>query len=133
MARNTAKKKTAPARARGSSSSRAPKRSTVALLRKIALALPDAVETITWGEPHFRVGGKIFGGVGRSDGREVTSAKLEKPHAEALLLDPRFSPAPYVGKHGWVQFALEAVTPAELERLVHESYRLVAPKRVRGR
>ena len=95
-------------------------------LRRIALALPGAVETITWGEPHFRVQNRIFGGLGRRDGREVTSVKLEKPHAEALLLDPRFRPAPYVGRYGWVEFALEDVTRAELEQLVAESHRLVA-------
>lgn len=95
-------------------------------LRRIALALPGAIETITWGEPHFRVQNRIFGGLGRRDGREVTSVKLEKPHAEALLLDPRFRPAPYVGRYGWIEFALEDVTVAELERFVAESHRLVA-------
>lgn len=106
--------------------------SNAALLREIALSLPGAVETITWGEPHFRIDGKIFGGVGRHEGREVTSAKVAKAHAEALLLDPRFAPAPYVGRYGWVQFALEDVTPSELRSLVEESYRLVAPKKRRA-
>lgn len=102
---------------------------SVAQLRAFALSLPGAVETITWGAPHYRVGGKIFGGEGVHEGRAVTTAKLEKAHAEALLLDPRFTAAPYVGRYGWVQFALEDVTPAELETLVAESHRLVGPKR----
>jgi predicted DNA-binding protein (MmcQ/YjbR family) len=95
-------------------------------LRRLALALPEAVETLTWGEPHFRVRDKIFTGLGLRDGRAVTSVKLEKPHAEARLLDRRFRPAPYVGRYGWVEFALEDVTLGELEGLLAESHRLVA-------
>ena len=38
----------------------------LARLRKICLALPDTKETLTWGEPHFRVGEKIFCGFGDS-------------------------------------------------------------------
>jgi predicted DNA-binding protein (MmcQ/YjbR family) len=95
-------------------------------LRRIALGLADAVETLTWGEPHFRIHDKIFCGLGIRDGREVTSVKLERAHAEARLLDPRFRPAPYVGRYGWVEFALEDVTPVELAALLEESYRLVA-------
>jgi predicted DNA-binding protein (MmcQ/YjbR family) len=95
-------------------------------LRRLALALPEAVETLTWGEPHFRVHDKIFTGLGVREGRAVTSVKLEKAHAEMRLLDPRFRPAPYVGRYGWVEFALQDVTPGELEALLEESYRLVA-------
>lgn len=94
-------------------------------LRRIALSFADAVETLTWGEPHFRIRNKIFCGLGVRDGREVTSVKLERAHAEARLLDPRFRPAPYVGRYGWVAFALEDVTPDELAALLEESYRLV--------
>jgi predicted DNA-binding protein (MmcQ/YjbR family) len=95
-------------------------------LRRLALALPEAVETLTWGEPHFRVDNKIFTGLGARDGRTVSSVKLEKAHAEARLLDPRFRPAPSVGRYGWVEFALEDVSVGELEALLSESHRLVA-------
>jgi predicted DNA-binding protein (MmcQ/YjbR family) len=94
-------------------------------LRRLALARPGAIETLTWGAPHFRVSDRIFAGIGMREGRAVTSVKLEKSHAEARLLDPRFRPAPYVGRYGWVEFALEDVTPGELEALVEESHRLV--------
>lgn len=101
-------------------------KATAADLRGLALALPDAVETITWGEPHYRVHDKIFSGLGMREGRAVSSVKLEKPHAEVRLFDPRFRVAPYVGRYGWVEFALEDVTVGELEELLAESYRLVA-------
>lgn len=99
-------------------------------LRRWALALPGAVETLTWGAPHFRVGDKIFAGIGMREGRAVTSVKLEKSHAEARLLDPRFRPAPYVGRYGWVEFALEDVTLGELEALIEESHRMVGTSKV---
>jgi predicted DNA-binding protein (MmcQ/YjbR family) len=111
-------------------------RATADDLRRVALALPEAVETITWGEPHFRVQNKIFTGLGAREGRMVSSVKLEKSHAEVRLFDPRFRPAPYVGRFGWVEFALEDVTVGELEELVAESHRLVAkvkPRRARPR
>ena len=104
---------------------------TAADLRRLALALPDAVETITWGEPHFRVQNKIFTGLGTREGRAVSSVKLEKAHAEVRLFDPRFRPAPYVGRYGWVEFALEDVTVGELEELLAESHRLVAKAKPR--
>jgi len=114
----------------------APGGATAADLRRLALALPDAVETITWGEPHFRVQNKIFTGLGTREGRAVSSVKLEKAHAEVRLFDPRFRPAPYVGRYGWVEFALEDVTVGELEELLAESHRLVAkakPSRAKAR
>ena len=34
-------------------------------MREICLSLPDTKETLTWGQPHFRVGDEIFRGYGR--------------------------------------------------------------------
>jgi predicted DNA-binding protein (MmcQ/YjbR family) len=104
-------------------------------LRQICLALPDTKETFTWGNPHFRVGEKIFCGYtdhddskGDTDG-PVIGCKLEKQHARDILADPRFRPAPYVGRHGWVSMDASGITDwAEVRALVHESYRLIAPK-----
>ena len=104
---------------------------TAADLRRLALALPEAAETITWGEPHFRVQNKIFTGLGTREGRAVSSVKLEKAHAEVRLFDPRFRPAPYVGRFGWVEFALDDMTVSELEELLAESHRLVAKAKVK--
>ncbi len=108
-----------------------PKTSAVlARMREICLALPDTKETLTWGTPHFRVGEKIFSGCGEEDGRAVISFKLEMGHAKAIVHDPRFRPAPYVGHKGWVSMDVSPTADWDLVReLVQESYRLIAPKR----
>lgn len=100
-------------------------------MREICLALPGAHETITWGEPHFRVGDKIFAGCGGEKGVVALGFKLEKEHARALIArDPRYRPAPYVGKHGWVSVDAHDVDDWEAVRaFVEESFRLIAPKR----
>lgn len=101
-------------------------------VREVYLSLPDTEETPTWGSPHFRVAGKIFGGLGEEkDGRTTIGLKLEMDHADALVAsDPRFTRAPYVGHKGWVRFDVtQVVDYREVELLVRESYRLIAPKR----
>jgi predicted DNA-binding protein (MmcQ/YjbR family) len=99
-------------------------------LRKLCLSLPDTKETITWGTPHFRVGEKIFAGCGEEKGTPVIGFKLERDHAEAIIQDPRFWRAPYVGHKGWVSMDATRIEDwRELKSLLHESYRLIAPKR----
>jgi predicted DNA-binding protein (MmcQ/YjbR family) len=103
-------------------------------LRRICLSLPDTRETLTWGEPHFRVGDKIFCGCGDENGRPVIGFKLEREHAEAILQDPRFRPAPYVGDKGWVSMDASRVADwDEVRALIQESYRLIAPRRTAAR
>ena len=99
-------------------------------LREICLALPDSKETLTWGSPYFRVGDKIFAGYGETDGRPSVGFKLEKPHAEMIVADPRFTPSKYVGRHGWVTMDLADVDDwGHVEDLILESFHLIAPKR----
>ena len=71
-------------------------------MRAICLALPDTKETPTWGEPHFRVGEKIFAGLGEKKGVVTIGFKLELDHADAMVRRPGFARAPYVGHKGWV-------------------------------
>ena len=99
-------------------------------VRKICLRLPDTNLTMTWGQPHFRVDGRIFCGCGGKGGRYAIGFKLEKPHAAAVLKDPRFRIAPYVGKHGWVVMDATKVRDwSEVRRFIEESYELIAPTR----
>jgi predicted DNA-binding protein (MmcQ/YjbR family) len=104
--------------------------SVLARLRRICLALPETTETLSWGQPHFRVANKIFCGCGDEKGRPAIGFKLEMDHADAIIQDPRFWRAPYVGHKGWVSMDASAVSDwDEVRGLVLESYRLIAPRR----
>ena len=105
-------------------------RSVLDHMRAICLALPETKETLTWGQPHFRVGEKIFAGCGEEKGRAVIGFKLEMDHADAIIQDPRFWRAPYVGHKGWVSMDASGVDDwDEVRPLVLESYPLIAPRR----
>lgn len=99
-------------------------------LRQICASLPDTKETLTWGEPHFRVGDKIFAGYGDQDGRPTIDFKLEMAHAAAVIKIPGFEKAPYVGHKGWVSMDASRIKDWEMVReMIYESYGLIAPKK----
>lgn len=105
-----------------------------AKVRALCLALPDTKLTMTWGAPHFRVGEKIFCGFGAEDGKQVMGVKLQMAHAKSIVKEPRFWPAPYVGKHGWVSMDVtRRKSWDEVAALIRESYDLIAPKASRAK
>jgi len=114
--------------------SRYPTARALGRLRRICLALPEAVEIETWGHPTFRVRNKIFVGCGAGeDGRPQMSCKAPPGEQQALVASnpERFFVPAYVGSKGWVGVYLEgAVDWVEVTELVEESYRLTAPKRL---
>lgn len=106
-------------------------------LRRICLALPQAIEQETWGEATFRVRGKIFV-VAREDDDGITTFSCKAPPGSQFVLvnaDPkRFYVPPYVGSKGWVGVRLDGQPDwDEIARIVARSYRLVAPKRLAAR
>jgi hypothetical protein len=96
----------------------------------MALALPGAHRRITWGSEHtFRVGEKIFT-MGAPESAHVSLKASPEDQSELIAADPgTFSPAPYVGRFGWVRVALATVDPGELSELLTEAWRRTAPKR----
>lgn len=107
--------------------------SSEAELRRVALALPEAVEVETWGHPTFRVRTKMFATCGTGDhGRPTATMKAPPGEQQALVAsdpDTFFVPA-YVGTKGWIGVRLDRVDTGELAELVEESYRMTAPKRL---
>ena len=99
-------------------------------VRKLALALPEAVEQETWGTPTFRVRKKIF--VMFSD--EQREAWIKSTHDEQRALtqmDPEtFFVPPYVGPSGWVGVRFRSVDREEMRELITEAWRMTAPKRL---
>jgi predicted DNA-binding protein (MmcQ/YjbR family) len=102
-------------------------------LRAICLALPEAAEGEAWGDPTFRVRGKIFAMEKRGDGRVSVWCKAP-PGSQMVLVgaDPdRFFVPPYVGHKGWIGMRLDTDPDwNEVAEVVKRSYRLVAPKRL---
>jgi hypothetical protein len=100
-------------------------------MRTLALALPAVEEKSHFEQPDFRVRGKIFAGLSR-DGKRC-NLKLP-PEVQAMVLDAKpnvFSPAPGAwGRSGWTYVQLSRVRLAELEALLLESWRLIAPRRL---
>jgi predicted DNA-binding protein (MmcQ/YjbR family) len=92
-----------------------------------------------WGEPTFRVRNKLFAMYASAEthhgaGRPAVWCKAG-PGNQALMVraDPtRFFVPPYVGPSGWIGIWLDGrVDWKELADLLRDSYRLVAPKRLR--
>jgi predicted DNA-binding protein (MmcQ/YjbR family) len=108
----------------------------LARLRAICLALPEATEKVAWGDPTFRVGGKIFAmQKGNYAGGRPSVWLKGGEGAQAMLVesDPRrFFVPPYVGNKGWIGLYLDRSAPdwSMLRDLVLESYRLIAPTRL---
>jgi predicted DNA-binding protein (MmcQ/YjbR family) len=102
-------------------------------LRTICLALPEATEQETWGDPTFRVRAKIFAMPKQGDGR--LSVWCKAPAGLQTILvgsDPtHFFVPPYVGHKGWIGLRLDVeVDWDEVRELIEQSYRLTAPKRL---
>jgi hypothetical protein len=108
-------------------------RSGIEELRRICLELPEVTEVEAWGDPTFRVRGKIFAMPNHGDGRASLWCKAPEG-AQAILVNAapeRFFVPPYVGHHGWIGVRLdEGVDWDEVGQLVETSYRMTAPRRL---
>jgi predicted DNA-binding protein (MmcQ/YjbR family) len=100
-------------------------------VRRIALALPEAEEILTWEtDVTFRVRSKIF--VIGADGSQAVSIKSTPP-IQAELIDrdaATFASAAYVGRFGWISVRLDRIEDSLLRTLIVDGWRLTAPKRL---
>lgn len=101
-------------------------------VRKICLALPEAVEVIDgFGHNTFKINKKSFVISGESDKGFSLSFKSDRENQEILLQNECFFKTPYIGHHGWVSI----LNPNgedwnELTDLIQEAYLRAAPKRL---
>ena len=108
-------------------------RTPVARLRAICLALPEATEKIAWGEPTWRVRGKLFAQLDdHHHGADHLAVWLPAPLGEQeamIFTDPvRFFRPPYVGPRGWVGVRIDRAPDwTQVANLVEQAYRQVAP------
>jgi hypothetical protein len=109
-------------------------RTPVDRLRAICLALPDTTEKVAWGEPTWRVRGRLFAQLDdHHHGAEHLAVWLPAPLGEQEALvqqDPtRFFRPPYVGPRGWVGVRIDGRPNwAQVTILVEQAYRQVAPR-----
>jgi predicted DNA-binding protein (MmcQ/YjbR family) len=105
-------------------------------LRAICLALPEATEKIAWGEPTWRVRGKLFAQLDdHHHGADHLAVWLPAPLGEQeamIFTDPaRFFRPPSVGPRGWVGVRIDRRPNwAQVASLVEQAYRLVASPRL---
>ncbi|MFB9685783.1 MmcQ/YjbR family DNA-binding protein [Amycolatopsis plumensis] len=104
-------------------------------LRKVCLALPEATERLSHGSPAWFVRGKktfvMFADDHHGDGRLAFWCPAPPGAQEELVrTEPeRFFRPAYVGHRGWLGVRLDVdVDWGEVDRIVREAYRLVAPK-----
>jgi hypothetical protein len=102
---------------------------TVAAVRRIALACPEAVEGSHMGHPDFRVGGRIFMTLWPADKRAVV--KLPVVDQQALVqMDPDAFSVGSWGRQGFTRVDLTRVNAAQVRVLAAAAWRSVAPKRL---
>jgi predicted DNA-binding protein (MmcQ/YjbR family) len=126
-----AKRVTVACRSSGAVSTAA--RTPVDRLRAICLALPETTEKLAWGEPTWRVKGRLFAQLDdHHHGADHLAVWLPAPlgEQEAMIFsDPaRFFRPPYVGHRGWVGVRIDGRPDWTLvATLVEQAYQQVAP------
>lgn len=99
-------------------------------VRKHCLSLPESSEAASWGHPNFRAGKRVFVAFEWIKGRPSIAFRLNPTDVDFLLRRKGFFVTPY-GQGRWVSlWADEVVNRALVSRLVEQSYRVVALKRM---
>ena len=105
---------------------------TAAGFRRLALALPEAIESAHLGHPDFRVGGRIFATLGSPDAHYgMVKLTHEQQALFMRVASDVFSPA----KGGWGRAGstivlLKRAKVATLRDAMSAAWRNVAPKRL---
>ena len=105
-------------------------------LRKLCLSFHDTTEVKAWGEPTFRVRGRLFAmyaaaGNHHGEGREALWLNCTVMNQALMIADnpKRFFKPAYVGAYGWVGVYLDARPSWKLVSLVvQDAYDLTLSK-----
>jgi hypothetical protein len=105
-------------------------------VRRICMAMPEATEKLSHGEPTFFVRKKVFAMFDNNhhDDGHIAVWIPAPSGLQAMLVhespETYFKP-PYVGVRGWVGIELENIGD-ELASHIREAWRMVAPKTVKA-
>jgi predicted DNA-binding protein (MmcQ/YjbR family) len=99
-------------------------------VRKYCLSLPHTTEQVQWGSDLlFKIGGKMYAVLPLEPAPVWLSFKCTNEEFAALVDQPGVIPAPYLARAKWVALETEgALRPAEIKRLLRQSYDLVLSK-----
>jgi hypothetical protein len=105
---------------------------TPADFRKIALSMPEAIESEHMAHPDFRVGGKIFATLGYPDHEHGMVVLPPEEQADLLRSHPKiFSSAKGAwGKRGSTIVRLKAINKRTLQAAIEIAWRNRAPKKL---
>jgi hypothetical protein len=106
---------------------------TAQKMRQLALAMPKVLESSHFGQPDFRVAGKIFATLSRDE--LLGCVKLER-RQQLELLESRgetfFAAKGAWGFQGWTHFHLEKIDGRKLKSLLQVAWNIIAPKQARA-
>jgi len=112
-----------PAR-RGRAAVRRP-RDPAARLRALCLGLDAVTETLSWGHPNFKAGGRIFATFEVVRGRPSIAVRVGDEFRDLLIDEQRFFRTPYGGNRGWVSAWVDGTPDWRLlARLVRRAHAL---------
>jgi hypothetical protein len=102
-------------------------------VRELALALPEAEESTSYGTPAFKVRRKLFVRL-KEDGESIVVRIEEADRALRLQADPSaFYITDHYVSHPWMLVRLPAVARDDLADLLGDAWRLQAPGRLVGK
>ena len=99
-------------------------------IRQYCLSLPHTTETVQWGDDLvFKIAGKMYAVAALEPGDHWLSFKCTPDDFARLIEQEGIIPAPYMARAQWVALQnWDAVTVAELKRLLRGSYDMVMAK-----
>lgn len=99
-------------------------------VKTIAISLPEACKRTSYNTPAFYVGKKLFARM-REDGCSLVVNAADLERLALSQMDPSvFSIPEHYRNHEMMVIDLSNVQPEELERLLIESWRRVAPRKL---
>ncbi len=100
-------------------------------LRKFCLALPEANESTTFGDPTFRAGKKSFVSAYHHEGRLNLSFWVGADMQAMLTFEKRYRIPAYMGHNGWIALDVQdRIDWKEVQELAMVSYRHFALQRM---
>jgi predicted DNA-binding protein (MmcQ/YjbR family) len=97
---------------------------TVARLKAASSSLAGVVETVTFGNPTFKVGGKAFAVIDRYNDQDCLWLRVAAHDRDILLKHRGWFPSPYDPKRAALCCALEQFDWRRMKLLLRKSYDL---------